>query len=315
MSMNIPHTNTVATIHLYSIRSVVRRAVAVINTQPCRRGDHRVRIYSLAPPMTAPTDYEQLAQRYDEDRARFSIPRDDVIATLIPSRSAVRILDLGCGTGLWIAAQRDMFATSDVSFLGVDPSSAMLAEARAKGVSRLVCARAEHLPLADASVAYVITSYCFHHFTDKDRALDEVARVVTPESGVVRINNIDPGTAAGWWVYEFFPEAIAIDAARFWPPARIAEALEARGFVVDVEVDSASEELPAREALTDAERRVVSQLAVLDDAAYARGLDRLRRFAAAHDANLTTTTSRLCLTARRDATTGTASPRKAATYR
>src|SRR3954465_12720823 len=34
MSMNIPHTKTVATIHLYSTRSVVRRALAAA-VMPC----------------------------------------------------------------------------------------------------------------------------------------------------------------------------------------------------------------------------------------------------------------------------------------
>ncbi len=244
------------------------------------------------------TDYERLAGRYDEDRARFSIPRDDVVDELLASRAYVRVLDLGCGTGRWLAAQQELFDDSRVTWLGADPSPAMLAAARAKGVTNLSRAQAEDLPLDDSTIDYIASSYCFHHFGDKDRALDEVARVLTV-GGRFRVTNIEPTADEGWWVYELFPEAIALDAARFWTPSRIADALEARHFSVEIELDTGSEEIPASEALADAERRVVSQLALLDDRAYARGITDLRRAAANPAATVTTTCSRLHLTARR----------------
>ena len=178
------------------------------------------------------TDYEQLAARYDDDRARWSVPRDDVIDELLAvmgSGSSVRVLDLGCGTGRWLAAQREFFVDRTVEWLGVDPSSAMLAEANAKGLANILRARAEELPLPDASIDYVASNYTFHHFSDKESALDEMHRVLT-RCGVFRVNNIEPAAAEGWWLYEFFPEAIAIDADRFWQASRIAEALQARQF-------------------------------------------------------------------------------------
>ena len=243
------------------------------------------------------TDYETLAARYDEDRAKWSFTRDEVIEELLAGGSAVRVLDLGCGTGRWLAAQRDAY-NGRVDWLGADPSAAMLAEAQAKGLGHLVRAGAEALPFAEASLDYVVSSYCFHHFSDKERALDEICRVLSAD-GVFRINNIEPAAADGWWLYDFFPEAIAIDAQRVWPAPRIGAALEARRFSVDIQLDAGAHELPATEALADAERRVVSQLAVLDDAAYARGLALLREAASKPGATVTTTRSRLCLTARR----------------
>ncbi len=243
------------------------------------------------------TDYEQLAGRYDEDRARFSIPRDDVVDELLTTRPCVRVLDLGCGTGTWLAAQHGFFG-SRVWLLGADPSAGMLAEARAKGIVDLARARAEDLPLGPATIDYVASSYSFHHFGDKQRALHEVARVLTP-GGVFRLTNVEPTASAGWWVYRCFPETVAIDAARVWPPARIADALEARRFTVEIEVDSDRAEIPASEALAEAERRVVSQLALLDDHAYERGLADLRRAASTPAATVTATAARLHLTARR----------------
>jgi SAM-dependent methyltransferase len=244
------------------------------------------------------TDYERLAERFDEDRARWSVPPDDIVAALVESRTRVRVLDLGCGTGRWLAAQRHAHADRAVTWLGADPSSAMLDEARVKGLGCLVRARAEDLPFRSASVDCISTSYAFHHFVDKDGALDEIARVLDGV-GVLVINNIEPSTAQGWWVYEHFPETIAIDAARFWPSARIAGALDARRFDVDIDIDSGVVDIPAADAVVEAERRVVSQLALLDDTAYERGLRRLREIATAPDATVTTTRSRVRVVARR----------------
>jgi ubiquinone/menaquinone biosynthesis C-methylase UbiE len=244
------------------------------------------------------TDYEQLAARYDEDRAKYSVPPDDLIAELLEARPSLCVLDLGCGTGRWVLPQVDAFADRSVAWFGADPSPGMLAEARAKGLDSVVVAPAEGLPFGESTLDYVVSSYCFHHFTDKNRALDEIRRVLTP-GGVFRIYNIEPAAAGDSWLYEFFPETVAIDAARFWPPARIAEALEARQFSVDVQLDTALEEVLASEALALAERRVASQLAMLDDAAFSRGLARLREAASTPGTIMESTRALLCLTARR----------------
>ena len=236
------------------------------------------------------TDYEQIADRYDEDRARWVVPVDDIVVAL---RSA-RVLDVGCGTGTWLRAQAAVATHAGVTLYGADPSAGMLAVAQRKGLANLVRAGAERLPFPDASFDYLVGNFTFHHW-DKERALDEMARVLASD-GAFRLNNIEP--AAGWWLYDFFPEAVAIDAARFWPADRIVDALRARGFVVDVVSETFAEDVSVPEALTEAERRVISQLAVIDDVAYAAGLARLR--AAATDVTtLRTTRATVCVTARR----------------
>jgi hypothetical protein len=79
----------------------------------------------------------------------------------------------------------------------------------------------------------------------------------------------------------------------------MADALETRGFTVELNLDTDPGEIPAGDALADAERRVLSHLALLNDDAYAHGLARLRHAAALPDATVPTTRSRLRLTARR----------------
>jgi ubiquinone/menaquinone biosynthesis C-methylase UbiE len=236
------------------------------------------------------TDYERIASRYDEDRKEWEVPPDDIIEAGVRS-----VLDLGCGTGIWIAAQSNYFPGS--RFTGMDPSTAMLWVARVKAPDAAwVRAAAERLPFAGASFDYVYTSYAFHHFRDKHAALDEVARVVQ-SGGCFRNRHIDPWTMPGWWVYTFFPETWDLDQLRFWRVDAIASALERRGFTVEANVDASSESRPAKDVLAEAERRVVSQLDILDDASYRKGLERLRTVASVPNATIETEWGRLLITA------------------
>src|SRR5205085_7024279 len=116
--------------------------------------------------------------------------------------------------------------------------------------------------------------FVYHHFTDKEAAFDEIVRVLRP-GGTFRIRNIDPPNMGGWWVYRYFPKTRELDELRFWTARSLREAMERRGFAVDVRIEPETRSQPAGEVLEEAERRVVSQLAILDDDTYREGLDEL----------------------------------------
>lgn len=223
------------------------------------------------------TDYEGIAARYDDNPLRLRVPDDAVLAQALErlARRPLVALDLACGTGNYLAAQRQAHGAA-VRWHGLDASEAMLACAREKvhGVE-LVAGRAERLPWDAAHFDYVVTSFAFHHFEDKPRALDEITRVSKPD-GAFRLVNIDPSRMRRSWLYRFFPEAEREDDARFWSPELIGYELERRGWDVRTRIEITMGPTPLAEALADAERRELSQLAILDDAGYARGLERLR---------------------------------------
>jgi ubiquinone/menaquinone biosynthesis C-methylase UbiE len=93
-----------------------------------------------------------------------------------------RVVDVGCGPGLFLKAAAERGATA----VGVDPSVRMrrLALRRIPAGLRpavtVVDGAAERLPLADgsATVAWAVAS--FHHWSDPDAGLDEVRRVLAP---------------------------------------------------------------------------------------------------------------------------------------
>lgn len=99
------------------------------------------------------------------------------------------VLDVGCGSG-GLLRELVVRLPHGASFLGVDVSRDALAEAgpRSDGRIDLVRARAENLPLADASFDLVVTSVSFHHWSDQARGLAELARVVRRNGRVVLVD-------------------------------------------------------------------------------------------------------------------------------
>jgi ubiquinone/menaquinone biosynthesis C-methylase UbiE len=228
------------------------------------------------------TDYERIADRYDENPVRSEIAPDDMLGHLVaqPDRAGpVRVLDVGAGTGNWLAVQAATFGR-EVALYGVEPSAAMLARARAKlpETVTLVAESAENLPFEPGSFAMVVSTFAFHHFEDKRRSLDEMTRVLDRSTvgARLRLRNVDPARMRAFWGYRYFPESWLLDELRFWSAELLAYELERRGGKVETRIDVRLGRCELAAALVEAERRDVSQLAAIDDAAYQRGLCRLR---------------------------------------
>ncbi|HEY4116342.1 MAG TPA: methyltransferase domain-containing protein [Byssovorax sp.] len=224
------------------------------------------------------TDYAGIADRYDENALRLSIPHDAPLAALVAALGAgaeLRALDVACGTGNYLAAQRAAYGDR-VRWTGADASEAMLARAREKApAASLHVARAEALPFEDGAFDYVVSSFAFHHFEDKPRALDELRRVLR-KGGTLRILNVTPSHMRRGWLFRFFPEAWLEDEKRYWSPELLHHELEQRGFAVTTRVAVTCSRRRVDAILADVERRDASELAILTEAEYARGLARVR---------------------------------------
>jgi SAM-dependent methyltransferase len=90
---------------------------------------------------------------------------------------ATRVLDLGCGEGQ--VARR--VAALGAEVVGVDPTGAQLATARARGGGpHYVRAAAEAVPLGDGSFDAALSCLVFEHLDPFEPAVAEVARVLAP---------------------------------------------------------------------------------------------------------------------------------------
>ena len=96
-----------------------------------------------------------------------------------------RVLDIGCGTGTFVALIKRVHP--DVSVVGLDPDPKALARAKKKAARAGVSIQfdqgfSDELPYADASFARVFSSFMFHHIPDnqREKTLQEVYRILPP---------------------------------------------------------------------------------------------------------------------------------------
>jgi ubiquinone/menaquinone biosynthesis C-methylase UbiE len=110
---------------------------------------------------------------------------DRIEAAFGPPAPGARILDIGAGTGLLAAEVVRRWPGAHV--IAADPAQAMLdvigdrlADAERTGRIELLVAAADELPLPDASVDLVISSFVYQLVEDRPTALREALRVLAP---------------------------------------------------------------------------------------------------------------------------------------
>ena len=102
------------------------------------------------------------------------------IAGKLLLRPGMRVLDIGCGLG----TESKLLARDDRTVIGLDYDlgTAGLAQAAIDGV---VCGDARRLPFRTNSLDWVSSSHIIEHFTDPERHVAEIARVLRPGGRLV----------------------------------------------------------------------------------------------------------------------------------
>lgn len=134
-------------------------------------------------------------------------------------------LDLACGTGNYT----DYLAGQNGTWHGIDQSRRMIKTAREKSerVSWYL-GDVTALPFADSAFSGVLCSLAIHHFPDISQAFAEAYRVLNKGNFV--IFTATPEQTRGYWLNEFFPDAMAKSIEKMPPLALMEEALVAAGF-------------------------------------------------------------------------------------
>ena len=219
-------------------------------------------------------DYSKIAERYDENRRTLAYP-DIALGSLLKQKTQQPfvVLDVGCGTGNYLELQVGYFTDHNVQWFGLEPSLDMLSIARQKvaGGANFVRAFAEAQPFEPDSFNFVTTEFTFHHFSDKQKSLDEMTRILS-RGGILRITNILPQKMQNWIYYEYFPGTYEQDLRRFWSLERLKDELENRGleFSADVRIDKSEWKLS--EALAHFRNRDASQLWTISEEEVLEGM-------------------------------------------
>jgi ubiquinone/menaquinone biosynthesis C-methylase UbiE len=106
---------------------------------------------------------------------------------LVALRGEERVLDLGCGNGLYLAELERR--AHDGRIVGIDLSVGMLDAARSRSTAALSVGDAQALPFARDSFDCLLAMHMLYHVPDRDLALTEMARVVHPGGTVLLMTN------------------------------------------------------------------------------------------------------------------------------
>ncbi len=117
--------------------------------------------------------------------------------------TACTVLNVGAGAGSYEPADRQVTP--------VEPSASMRAQ-RPGGLAPAVDATAEELPFADDCFDAAMTLFSVHQWGDLSAGLREMRRVTR---GPVVILTGDPGLLRRFWLSEYVPEVIDIEARRY----------------------------------------------------------------------------------------------------
>jgi len=224
-------------------------------------------------------NYDTIAHRYDLQPHRGKAV-DPELVTFIAQRASAdspSILDIACGTGSQLVANRSI--VSDAQLVGLDRSFGMLCQARLKARDiAWLQADGARLPFQAESFDFITCQFGFHHVPDKTGMLRALFHALRCRGRFV-MRNVCPQEHPDWLYYNYFPEALPIDLADFWPPENIVATMEAIGFApVTVELEHLRFEQDLRVWLDTVRRRDTnSQLMAISDRAYAAGIHRLER--------------------------------------
>lgn len=215
-------------------------------------------------------NYDDLASEYAAHRqANPKVLERLVTAGEIGSRS--RVLEVGCGTGNYIATLR---SATGCSAWGVDPSAGMLAMAGER--SRCVTFRlgdAETLNFPAEYFDLVFSVDVAHHLTDHAAYFREAHRVLAPGGRICTLTDSAQIIRAREPLATYFPETVQVDLERYPRIPWLQAVMQTQGFCG---IQRSCVEFPY--VLTSAEAyadRTFSCLHLISDEAFARGLRRM----------------------------------------
>jgi SAM-dependent methyltransferase len=206
-------------------------------------------------------DYASIAPVYRDYRVA-----DPRIAAFVHAAlgDARTVLNIGAGTGSYEPTDREVTA--------VEPSATMR-EQRPPHLATAIDACAEHLPFPDRSFDAAMGTLTLHQWTDLARGLAEVRRVTR---GPVVFLTADPTRLRTYWLHEYSPEVIDVEASRFPPIETIANLLGGMTTVTPVPIpldctDGFNDAYYGRPEmlLSPAARRVCSSWSFVEPAAVA----------------------------------------------
>jgi SAM-dependent methyltransferase len=227
--------------------------------------------------MTDRVDYDTIASTYNR---RFQGGRWEgtllALEELVQTLRADRVLEVGCGTGHWLAGLSGFIC----GVYGLDYSAGMLAQAQQQGKPpALVQGRAEELPFPAGSFDLVYCVNAIHHFQQPEDFIAQARRMLRPGGALAVIGTVPHRHRQDWYIYGYFDGTFETDLTRFPSWGEVLEWMFEAGFermslnLVEEIVNPKYGAVVLDDPFLA--KNACSQLALLSEQAYAAGLTRI----------------------------------------
>jgi cytosine/adenosine deaminase-related metal-dependent hydrolase/ubiquinone/menaquinone biosynthesis C-methylase UbiE len=175
-----------------------------------------------APRVSAKDGYRLVSAVYDTEPNPMLSLEQRFLERLLPPLQGLDVVDLGCGTGRWLARLAEK---EPRSLVGVDLSSEMLFQAKRKlhGAANLVLADCCNIPFPRSSADLILCSFLESYIQDFATFAQQIRRLLRP-GGAVFLSDLHPRTVAALsWRRGFNVKGRFVDIATYSRP--IEEAL------------------------------------------------------------------------------------------
>jgi len=175
-----------------------------------------------------PSTFDLWAAVYDTQLNPFLSLEERIVTALLPDLRGRDVLDAGCGTGRLFSLLKSRNARR---VIGVDSSEAMLQRARCDHACEVRCGSCTSLPVAAASIDFVVSSFVLSYIDDLEAFADQLVRVTRPGATVL-LSDVHPGTARALeWKRSFRVDGQEIEiASEAWQIDQIRRVFAMRGF-------------------------------------------------------------------------------------
>lgn len=157
--------------------------------------------------MKMPRDYIEESRKHFDNQARKYDQTNTIyyskegkqsckdIAKYLENKKYIKLLDIGCGT-----AYLKELLPEKTEYYGLDLSTEMLKVAKNKNLpnTHLTQGRSDQIPYEDNTFDVVTCSQSFHHYPDRQKALQEAKRVLKPD-GIYILSDTGTGGISGWF--------------------------------------------------------------------------------------------------------------------
>lgn len=223
--------------------------------------------------------YNDLAARYDERYAAEQMAAAQIaLVKAVVQLNPQRMLEVGCGTGHWLAVLADYIPQR----FGMDLAMPMLAHAGENDPDAfLLCGDATQLPVKIASLDLVLCFNALHHFAAPLQFIEQAFACLSPGGKLLIIGSDPHGHEQDWYVYQYFEGTYQTDLARFPGFAQTLTWMSAQEFtnLEQTTIERVDKNLIGREVFEDPylQKHMCSQLAMLSDHDYQRGLNKIEQ--------------------------------------